>query len=57
MSGDQPGGQKQKIVSQNSLSECLKVIKVKCYQYIFLYTSVFRSETKMEMKVEIAVKV
>lgn len=56
ISEDQPEGQKLKIVLQNNLSECLKVIKVKCYQF-FIYISTFRSKTIMEMKVETAVKV
>lgn len=56
ISEDQPEGQKLKIVLPNSLNDCLKVIKVKCYNF-FLYMATFRSENIMEMKVERAAKV
>lgn len=58
ISKEQREGQKLKIVFQDSLSECLKVMKVKCYQFL-LYISIFRSDAIaiVEMKVKATVKV
>lgn len=55
ISEDQTEGQKLKIVLQNSLSECLKIIKVQGYQYYF---GIFQPlEIVMEMKVQTAAKI
>lgn len=46
---EQPKGQKQKIVLQSSMRECLKVTKVKCWLFLI---STFKTETIMEIKEE-----
>lgn len=56
ISKEQIESQKLKIVSQDSLSKCLKVMKVKCYQFL-LYISIFRSDATVEMIVKATVKV
>ena len=45
ISEDQPEGQKLKIVLLSSLNECLKVIKVKCYNFFFVYVNILGGPT------------